>query len=266
VTIATSTSDLGAAAPATGGSGAAPAGRGGGGPLTLSLGLAAVLALGATVGLGLTLPATVEQGEYSRLIAIHPGLAWASYVAVGVTALASALWLWPRSRSLRWDQVAGASAEIGVVFTALTLATGSIWGRPTWGVWWVWDARLTLSALMLALYLGYLALRRVPAPPDMRARRSALTALLAVAVVPLNHYAVTWWRTLHQGRSLAQLNPGNDLDGAFIGAMLLGFLAMTLVYAWLLVHRVRVARLEDEVEEAGLVRVIEERRREAVTA
>ena len=236
------------------------------GPLTLSLGLAALLSLGATVGLGLTLPATVEQGEYSRLIAIHPGVAWASYLSFGVTALASALWLWPRTRTPRWDLIAGASAEIGVVFTALTLATGSIWGRPTWGVWWVWDARLTLSALMLALYLGYLALRRVPSPPDVRARRSAVAALLAVAVVPLNHFAVDWWRTLHQGRSMAQIDPGNDLDGAFIGAMLLGFLAMSLVYAWLLVHRVRVARLEDEAEEASLAVALQERRGEALVA
>ncbi|CAN5846131.1 cytochrome c biogenesis protein CcsA [soil metagenome] len=235
-------------------------------PLTLSLGLAALLSLGATVALGLSLPATVEQGEYSRLIAIHPGVAWASYLSFGVTALASALWLWPRTRAPRWDLLAGASAEIGVVFTALTLATGSIWGRPTWGVWWVWDARLTLSALMLALYLGYLALRRVPNPPDARARRSALAALMAVVVVPLNHFAVDWWRTLHQGRSLAQIDPANDVDGAFIGAMLLGFLAMSLVYAWLLVHRVRVARLEDAVEETNLAAALEERRAEALVA
>ena len=234
--------------------------------LTLSLGLAAALALAGTVALGLTLPATVEQGEYSRLIAIHPGLAWASYLAFGVTAGASALWLWPRTRSPRWDLVAGSSAEIGVVFTALTLATGSIWGRPTWGVWWVWDARLTLSALMLALYLGYLALRRVPAPVVVRARRSAIAGLLAVAVVPVNHFAVEWWRTLHQGRSLAQTTPGDDLDGIFVGVMLLGFLAMTLVYCWLLVHRVRVARLEDRLDEQELAVALEERRREAVLA
>ena len=233
-------------------------------PLTLSLGLAAGLALAATVVLGLSLPASVEQGEYSRLIAIHPGLAWASYLCFGVTALASAAWLWPRTRSSRWDLLAGASAEIGVVFTALTLATGSIWGRPTWGVWWVWDARLTLSALMLALYLGYLALRRVPDPPEIRARRCAVAALLSVVVVPLNHFAVDWWRTLHQGRSFAQLDPGNALDGEFIGAMLVGLLAMTLLYSWLLVHRYRVARLEDERDERSLEEALEERRREAV--
>lgn len=232
--------------------------------LTLSLGVAALVALAATVVLGLSLPATVEQDEYSRLIAIHPGLAWASYLSFGVTAVASMAWLWPRTRSRGWDHVAGASAEIGVVFTALTLVTGSVWGRPTWGVWWVWDARLTLSALMLAIYLGYLALRRVPADPDTRARRSAVTALLAVLVVPVNHFAVEWWRTLHQGRSLAQLDPGRDLDGAFIGAMLLGFLAMSLVYGWFLAHRTWLARTEDDQLDAALAMAIEERKREAL--
>jgi heme exporter protein C len=235
-----------------------------GGPVTLALGLAALLALGATYALGLSLPETVEQGSYARLIAIHPGLAWASYVAFGVTALASAAWLWTRTRRPLWDHLAGASAEVGVVFTALTLITGSIWGRPTWGVWWVWDARLTLSALMLAVYLGYLALRRVPADPDVRAARSAVVALLAVLIIPINHFAVEWWRTLHQGRSLAQLTPGEDLDGSFIGAMAVGFLAMTLVYAWLTVHRVRVARLEDLEAEVALADAIVERRAEAL--
>lgn len=235
-----------------------------GSALTLSLGIAGLVALAIAVGLGLTLPATAEQGEYSRLIAIHPGLAWASYIAFGVTALASALWLWPRTRSLTWDLTAGASAEIGVLFTALTLTTGSIWGRPTWGVWWVWDARLTLSALMLAIYLGYLALRRVPADAEVRGRRAAVTALLAITVVPINHFAVEWWRTLHQGRSLAQLNPSSELDAAFIGAMGVGFLAMTLLYGWFLAHRVRVARLEEILDDDALAVAIEERRREAL--
>jgi heme exporter protein C len=234
--------------------------------VSLTLGVAALVSLGATVVLGLTLPTTVEQDDYSRLIAIHPGLAWASYVAFGVTALASLLWLWPSTRSRTADLVAGASAEAGVVFTALTLVTGSIWGRPTWGTWWVWDARLTLSALMLALYLGYLALRRVPADADTRARRSAVAAVLAVLVVPVNHFAVEWWRTLHQGRSLSQLEPGNDLDGIFIGAMFLGFLAMTLTYAWFVLTRLRTARLEAELEDVALDVALQERRAEAVEA
>jgi heme exporter protein C len=235
-----------------------------GNAVTLALGIVALVSLAATVVLGLSLPTTVEQDDYSKLIAIHPGLAWASYVAFGVTALASLLWLWPTTRSRTADLVAGASAEAGVVFTALTLLTGSIWGRPTWGTWWVWDARLTLSALMLALYLGYLALRRVPADADTRARRAAVAAVLAVLVVPVNHFAVEWWRTLHQGRSLNQLEPGNDLDGIFIGAMLLGFLAMTLTYVWFVLTRLRTARLEAELEDVALDVAIAERRAEAL--
>ena len=231
--------------------------------LTMSLGIAALVALGATVILGLTLPKTIEQAEYSRLIAIHPGIAWTAYVGCAVTALGSILWLLPRTRDPKWDLLAGASAEIATVFTALMLVTGSIWGRPTWGVYWVWDARLTLSALLLALLLGYLAIRRVPADSEVRARRSAMASLLAVVVVPVNHFAVEWWRTLHQGRSL-DLTPEDTLDGSFLGAMALGFLAMTLVYAWLLVHRVRVARLVDARDDVALEAAIDERRREAV--
>jgi heme exporter protein C len=142
------------------------------------------------------------------------------------------------------------------------LVTGSIWGRPTWGVWWVWDARLTLSALMLTLLLGYLALRRVPADSEVRARRSAVSGVLAVLVVPVNHFAVEWWRTLHQGQSLEVAD--ETLDGQFIFAMTLGFLAMTLVYAWLTVHRVRVARLEEDLLGDDLDAALEARRREAV--
>jgi heme exporter protein C len=232
----------------------------------MSLGFAALVSFVATYAYGLSLPKTIEQEHYSKLIAIHPGIAWASYVAFGVTAVASVLWLWSRTRSTTWDLLAGASAEVGVLFTALTLVTGSIWGRPTWGVWWVWDARLTLSALMLTLELGYLALRKVPADAEVRGRRSAIAALLAVVVVPVNHFAVEWWRTLHQGRSLSQVTPGNDLDGQFIFAMVLGFLSMTLVYAWLTVHRLRIARLEDDVVGDDLDAALEARRREAVTA
>jgi heme exporter protein C len=231
--------------------------------VTMTLGIAALASLVATYAVGLSLPPTYEQGDYSKLIAIHPGIAWASYVAFGVTALASVLWLWPRTRSLTWDLLAGASAEVGVVFSALTLVTGSIWGRPTWGVWWVWDARLTLSALELTLLFGYLALRRVPADAEVRGRRSAVAALLAALVVPVNHYAVEWWRTLHQERSL-DLTPQDTLDGKFSFAMVLGFLAMTLIYAWLTVHRYRLAQLEEHGVTDDLDAALEARRREAV--
>ena len=242
------------------GAAAEPASSGAG---TALLGAAALVSFATTLLLGLRLPPTVEQGPYARLIAIHPPLAWAAYLAFGVCALASALWLWRRTRAQKWDHLAAASAEIGVVFCALTLVTGSIWGRPTWGVWWTWDARLTSTALLLALFLGYLALRRVSFDPHTRARRSAIAALVAVADVPIVHFSVDWWRTLHQGRSLAQLTPQRDLDGSYTSVMLLGFLAMTLVYAWLMVHRYRVEALEERLEAAGFDVALEERRAEA---
>src|SRR3989442_8829149 len=123
-------------------------------------------------------------------------------VAFGFTALASLLYVWRRTSDRRWDLLAGVSAEVGVVFAALTLVTGSIWGRVTWGVWWTWDARLTTTALLLALFLGYLALRRVPSSVEVRSKRSAVAALIAAVDVPIVHMSVEWWRTLHQGRTL----------------------------------------------------------------
>jgi heme exporter protein C len=236
-----------------------------GSPGTRVIGAAALVGLAVTVAMGLTLPLTGEQREYSRLIAIHPPTAWCAYLAFGMTALASGLYLWKPTRAPLWDEVAGASAEVGVVFVGLTLVTGSIWGKATWGVWWTWDALLTTTALMFVLYLGYLALRRVPAAPDVRARRSAVVGLLAAVVVPINHFAVEWWRTLHQGRSLASGDPGAHLDGRFIAAMLLGFASMTLAYLWLLVHRMRLERLEGRLEAEGLELAIAERRAEAVS-
>ena len=228
------------------------------------LGALAVITLTGTIALGLGLPATHEQRTYSRMLALHPPVAWTAYVAFGVTAAASILYLWPRTRAPRWDAIAAASAELGVLFTGLTLATGSIWGRPTWGVWWTWDARLTTTALMFVIYLGYLAQRSIADTASSRALRSAVVATMAVIVVPINHMAVEWWRTLHQGRSLASLNPGSKLDGDFIAAMLLGFAAMTLTYAWLLLMRTRVIEAETELEAHALSDAIAARRREAV--
>lgn len=228
------------------------------------VGTAGFAGLAVVLVLGFRLPETEEQHVYSRLIAVHPPIAWVSYIAFGVTALASLLYLAPRTRHRRWDRIAASSAEVGVLFTALLLITGSIWGKPTWGVWWVWDARLTVSALMLALLLGYGALRRVTPDPERRAMLSAVAALGAVVVVPVNHFAVTWWRTLHQGRSLADLSPSRNLDGQYIAMMLLGFLVMTLVYVWLVWQRVLVEQGEDERGADELTAAIEERRRGGV--
>lgn len=236
-------------------------------PLTLTLGLAAALALAGTVVLGLTLPATVEQGDYSRLIAIHPGVAWASYLCFGVTALASAAWLWPTTRDPRWDLLAGASAEIGVVFTALTLATGSIWGRPTWGTYWDWDPRITSTTFLFVLLVGFLALRRIDneaGDAAQRGTRGAIAGLLLFPNVVVVHYSVDWWRSLHQTATITRLDP--SIEGSMLFTLMLGIVVFGVVFAWLLVHRFRLGWLEEQVERSGLDRALEERRAEAEVA
>jgi heme exporter protein C len=159
----------------------------------------------------------------------------------------SLLYLWPRTRSFFWDRLAAASVEVGAVFSALTCVTGSIWGRPAWGVWWAWDARLTSTALLLLLELGYLALRRVPADPAIRARRCAVAALLIALDVPIVHFSVDWWQTLHQTGTV--LDPGFHLHvhGSMAWTFLLGFIAFTLVFVWLLGVRYRIEVLQDQV-------------------
>ncbi len=130
------------------------------------------------LGLWIT-PPDRFQGNLARLLYIHPAIATVALYWVGLVAAGgSLLYLWPRTRSFFWDRLAAASVEVGAVFAALTLVTGALWGRPVWGVWWTWDARLTSTALLLLLEIGYLALRRVPAEPAIRARRCAVAALL----------------------------------------------------------------------------------------
>jgi heme exporter protein C len=235
--------------------------RGTGDRTTRLLGTAALVALAANAWIGLVVsPPDVVQGDLVRLIYVHPAAATTCYVGFGLCALASLAYLWPRTRSRRWDQLAGASAEVGVVFCVVTLVTGSIWGRGSWGVWWTWDARLTLTALLLAVFIGYLALRRTGGDPDARARRSAVAAVLCALIVPVDHEATTWWQTLHQGNTLLRANP--SIHGWQLVGMLVSFVAFGLLFAWLLVHRYRVEVLEDRFEDEGLALAIAERRAE----
>ncbi|HVB00415.1 MAG TPA: cytochrome c biogenesis protein CcsA [Acidimicrobiales bacterium] len=211
-----------------------------------SLGLSALVGMVATIWLGLFItPPDQFMGDLVRLIYIHPPLAWVAFIAYGMNFLASLAYLWPRTRDLRWDQLAGASAEVGVLFTGLTLVTGSIWGRPAWGTWWTWDPLLTTTALLFVLYLGYLALRRVPDDQEFRARRSAIAALIAFIDVPIVYFAVLWWKSLHQAPTV--LNPTTHktyIHGSMAWTLLLGFVAFTLTYAWMVMIRYRLGAIE----------------------
>jgi heme exporter protein C len=220
-----------------------------------------LVALGVTAYLALLVtPARQNQGEEAvRLLYLHVPCAWLAYLAFGVTAVASVLWLIPRTRNTAWDLLAGASAEVGVVFTALMLIVGSLWGKPTWGTWWEWDARLTTTAILFFLYLGYLALRRTGATADERGKRCAIAALIAFADVPIVHFSVTWWQTLHQQGTV--FNPKLDVkvNGSMALTLVVAVVAFTLLYGYLVMARFELGRLEEGLEELELEKAIAER-------
>ena len=223
------------------------------GAVTLaSLALTAVLALWVS-------PADATQGDAMRLLYLHVPCAWLAYLAFFVTAVASVLWLIPRTRAPIWDLLAGASAEVGVIFTGLMLAMGSLWAKPIWGTWWEWDARLTTTAVLFFLYLGYLALRRTADTADARGKRCAIAALIAFADVPLVHFSVTWWQTLHQQGTVFNEKMQVEIHGSMAFTLLLGVASFTLLYAYLVVRRMSLLQLEEGLEERELAQAIAER-------
>jgi heme exporter protein C len=229
-------------------------------PASIALGWASLASLVLLALFGLWgAPPDAVQGDAQRIMYLHVPAAWLAYLAFTVTSVASLLYLWPRTRSAVWDHVAGASAELGVVFTGLTLVLGSLWGRPVWGIWWAWDARLTTTAVLFFLYLGYLSLRRIPASLETRAKRCAIAALIAFVDVPIVHLSVNWWRTLHQQATVFNpaLNP--KIHGVMAFTLWLGVVAFTLVYVYLLDRRYRLAVLEDGLEERELDAAIAQR-------
>jgi len=200
------------------------------------------------------------MGDMVRIMYVHVPVAIACYTAFMVTAFASAMYLWKRTEG--WDCLAAASVEVGIVFTVLTLATGSIWGHTAWGTWWEWDPRLTSTALMFVMYLGYLALRRAVVDPQSRAKQAAVLGLISFINVPIVHYSVDWWRSLHQTATIGRLDP--TIDGLKLFALLFGMVLALLLYAWLMLHRFRLQWVETQVEAKGLDTALAERRAEAV--
>ena len=191
---------------------------------------------------GLVVPPDAIQGDLQRIMYVHVPSAWLAYLAFAVTLVASIAHL--ITKDLKWDRRAGSSAEVGVVFTGLALATGMIWGKPVWGVWWTWDARLVLTAAMFFVYLAYLALRRSIDDPAVRGRRSAVFGIVAALQIPLVHFSVLWWRSLHQPPTV--LRPGEpQIDPPLLFALVMGVVAFTILYVALVRRRVDLATAED---------------------
>jgi len=205
--------------------------------------LMGLAALAGAVGLwfALTAPRDALQGEYSRLLGIHPPAMWVAFIAFGVTALGSIMWLVRKAE--RWDRLAAASVEVGVIFTAIGLFTGMVWGQAVWGTPWDWqDPRLMSTAVMFFVYLGYIALRNAIDDPTIRARRSAILGTIAVVQVPLVYFSVNLFRTLHQTQSIRP--DGSTMPDGMLIAMLVNMGALMVVYLALMVARLDLAKAE----------------------
>jgi len=203
---------------------------------------ALLVAAGLYLGL-VVAPPDYQQGDSYRIIFVHVPSAWMSlfiYVVMAVSGGIVLIW-----RMKLADVVAASSAPIGATFTFLALVTGSLWGKPMWGTYWVWDARLTSELILLFLYLGYMALRQSFEDPRTAARASAILALVGVVNVPIIHYSVVWWNTLHQGSTVVKMG-GPSIHWSMLVPLLLMAVAFKLFYVLVLLLRARTEVLERE--------------------
>jgi heme exporter protein C len=194
-----------------------------------------LLIVGLVAGLAFA-PPDYQQGEAFRIIYVHVPAAFFSMGGYAFMAVASAIFLiWKIKLA---DVMAMAAAPVGAAFAALALITGSLWGKPMWGTWWIWDARLTSELVLLFLYFGVMALRQAIESTDAAARASGLLAVVGVVNLPIIHYSVYWWNTLHQGATLSKFaKPSMSAEMLWpLLTMLAGF---ALYFAWVVLLRAR---------------------------
>lgn len=187
-------------------------------------------------------PTEAEQGAVQRIFYFHVPVAWVAFLAFFVVFIGSIMYLWKRDD--KWDRLAAASAEIGVVFTTLVLITGSIWAKPIWGVWWVWEPRLTTSLVLWFIYAAYLLVRSYAPEESRGARFAAVIGIVGFIDVPIVALAITLWRTQHPGPLV--------FEGGLAPSMLLTLMvclaAFTTLYASLLRLRMALGKAEKEIK------------------
>jgi heme exporter protein C len=213
-------------------------------PLVRVLGWLALLAL--LVGLAMAFgyaPREAVQGNVQRIMYVHVPAVLTAYLAFALVLVGSIGYL--ASARPGWDRLAASAAELGVLFTGITIASGSIWGKPTWGTWWTWDARLTSTAILFLVYVGYLLLRAMVDEPERRARFAAVVGIVGAANIPIVHFSVKWWRALHQPSTILGPEP-SPIDPAIGLALFVNWVAFTLLFAYFLSRRMEIARLEEQ--------------------
>lgn len=210
-------------------------------------GLALVLVAGVYVMALKYTPTEVRQGLAQKIFYIHVPAAWSALLAFSLVGIASALYLWLKDQRL--DLFAESSAEVGIAFAVVMLTTGPIWGKPVWGTWWTWDARLTLTLFLFFLFLGYMALRAALSDRSERARFSAVVGILGLILVPFIHVSVYLFRTLHPAPIV--LKPSKpSLPPEMLQTFLYSFAATTLLYIGFVTTRYGLALVARQREEA----------------
>lgn len=206
-----------------------------------------ISAIGIIGGLYMALifaPTEATMGHVQRIFYFHVPSAWVGFFAFFVTFVASILYLW--KADLKWDRLAFSSAEIGVAFMTMAIITGSIWARPVWNTWWTWDPRLTLSAVVWVIYVAYVMLRAAVEEPTRRARFAAVFGIAGFASVPLDFFAIRWWRTIHP---VIFESRGFHLSPRMTATMFFCLGAFTVLYVVLLVQRLRLENLRARLME-----------------
>lgn len=214
-------------------------------PLTPWLLWPGLLLTAAALASGLLLtPPDYLQGESVRILYVHVPSAWlgmAGWAGIAGASLSQIVWRHPLAAV-----AARAIAAPGALFTTICLVTGSLWGRPTWGTWWQWDGRLTSMLVLLFLYIGYMALARADRERGSGGQATAIFGLVGAVNLPVIHYSVLWWRTLHQGQSITL--QGSSIDNAILWPLPLALLGFSLLFAAIVVMRMRAALADARLE------------------
>jgi len=190
-------------------------------------------------------PIEREMGIVQKIFYFHVPLAWNAFIGFAIVFFASFRYL--ATRDPRWDARAVAAAEVGVLFTTLVLITGPIWAKPVWGIWWTWDARLTLTFVLWLIYVGYLMLRRYIESPERRATLAAIIGITGFVDVPLVYFAIRWWRTQHPQPVIAG-GKDSGLDPRMAMTLWVSTAAYLLLFTALYRRRLAVERLRHEVD------------------
>jgi len=208
----------------------------------VTLPLAGMGLLGAMMAIAVYAPVERTQGIVQKIFYMHVSSAWSSYLAFFVCFASSILYLWKRDRA--WDLLALAGAEVGVVFCTAVLLSGPFWGKPIWGAWWTWDARLTSTLVLWLIFLGYLLLRPFAGEGERGARFAAVLAIVGFCDIPLVHLSVRWWRTLHPDPVVMNA-AGPQLPTEMLQTLFLTLAAFTLLTVSFIAVRAEIERLRD---------------------